>query len=258
MSSDVKTTCVFIGGKQIGVDCLRVLIKRDIKPKMVIGNLDDKGEDTWHESLVRVAKENKLKTFQQTKVRSPKMINLIKKTNPSIIFSIGGTQIIPKEILAIPPLGIVNLHPALLPKHRGRFSIPHAIFSGDKKTGVTAHFVNEDIDTGPIITQNTININENDTAKDIYEKFTNEGVKIFKKIVDKWVKGKEVPSKPQKGQRSYHSELPNNGILDWSWDGEKIRRFIRAMTFEPFSPTEFSLGDKRMVVIDEKYFKGFK
>ena len=256
----VNKNCVFIGGKQIGVNCLKQLLKREIAPRLVIGNVDDNGEDTWHESLVRVAGENSLDTVKNRKVKEPEVIRKIKEINPEIIFCIGGTQLIPTEVLAIPRLGCLNIHPALLPKYRGRYSTVHAIFNGEKYTGVTAHWMDEGIDSGPIIMQEKIKIEEEGTAKTLYDKFTSVGEKLFVEIIEKWINEEEITSTPQNENEStfYKKELPNNGEINWEWDGKKIRNFIRAMTFEPFPPASFKIGSKEMVIVDKKYFKGFK
>lgn len=256
----INKNCIFIGGKQIGVNCLKQLLKRGVVPELIIGNLDDDGEDTWHESLIKVAEEKGLDAIKNKKVKDPEVIKKIKEINPEIIFCIGGTQLIPSEVLVVPRLGCLNIHPALLPKYRGRYSTAHAIFNGEKYTGVTAHWMDEGIDSGPIIMQERIEIDENDTAKSLYDKFTSVGEKLFAEIIEKWINGERITSVPQNENEAtfYKKELPNNGKIDWSWDGRKIRNFIRAMTFEPFPPASFNIGKKKMVIVDEKYFKGFE
>lgn len=251
--------CVFIGGKQIGANCLRQLLKKKITPKLVIANLDDKGKDTWHESLVRVAEEQNLPVIKNKKLNDAEPAKKIKEAIPEIIFCIGSTQLVPKEILLIPKLGCLNIHPALLPKYRGRYSTAHAIFNGEEHTGVTVHWMDKSIDSGPIIMQEQIKISEDDTAKTLYDKFTLVGEKLFVKFLEMMSSGKEIKTVPQdESQATYYpKELPNKGEINWDWDGKKIRNFIRAMTFEPFPPASFMIGKKKMVIIDEKYFRGF-
>ncbi len=254
--------CIFIGGKQIGVNCLKELLKEGIRPKLMIGNINDDGKDkSWHQSLIKVAQKNRLPVLVKKRVDNPTVSKKIKAINPEIIFCIGGTQIIPKEILKIPKLGCLNIHPALLPKYRGRYSTVHAVFNGEKYTGATLHWMDEGMDSGPIIMQKQIKINEDDTGQTLYEKvLTFTGTELFKKFLTLWLSGKKIPSRPQDEKKAIYfpKGLPNNGQIDWTWDGKKIRNFIRAMTFEPFPPADFNIGDKKMVIIDEKYFNGFK
>lgn len=252
-------SCVFIGGKQIGANCLRLLLKKGIRPKLVIGNMDDTGKDTWHESIIKIAKANDLPTIKNIRVRKDKVIKRIHKVNPEVILCIGGTQMIPTEVLKIPKMGCLNIHPALLPKYRGRFSTVHALFNKEKYIGVSAHWMDEGIDSGPIIFQSKFKVEKDDTAKTVYDKFTKLGTEIFSRFVDYWIKGKKITAKSQDEKKAtyYPKGLPNNGEIDWNWDGQKILRFIKAMKFEPFPPPSFKIGDKKMVIVEEKYFKGF-
>lgn len=254
--------CVFIGGKQIGVNCLKQLVAKGIRPAVVIGNLDDNGQDkSWHQSLIKQARQYRLKTIKDKRVGDPAVIKIIKTIKPEIIFCIGGTQIIPLAILNIPKLGCLNIHPALLPRYRGRYSTVHAIFNGEKHAGVTLHWMDSGMDAGPIIKQKKIKINPEDDAKTLYDKvLTRAGAELFTYFLERWLSGKKIIARPQnESQATYFPKgLPNGGEIDWSWSGKKIKNFIRALTFEPFPPASFSLGDKKMVIIDQKYFKGFK
>jgi methionyl-tRNA formyltransferase len=254
-----ETSCILIGGKQLSVNCLRHLLEKDIRPQLVIGNPDDKGEDTvLHQSLVKFADREGLKVVHDAKLKDPELINLFREGKPEIIFCIGGIRLIPQAILEIPKLGCINIHPALLPKYRGRYSTAHAIFNGESQTGVTLHWMDEGIDSGPIILQETIPIEYDDTAKSLWEKFTLEGGGLFEKFLELWMSGNPIPSKVQDENLAtyYPKGLPNDGKIDWSWPGEKIRNFVRAMTYEPFPPAQFKIGKKSMVIVDEKYFKG--
>lgn len=252
--------CVFIGGKQIGVNCLKQLLKRNIIPELIIANLDDTGVDTWHESLVKFAKGKNLRVVHIKQVKNPEIIKKIKNLAPEIIFCIGGSKIIPDEILTVPALGCLNIHPALLPKYRGRYSTVYAIFNGEKETGVTMHWMDKGIDSGPIIMQKNIPIDNIDTAKTLYDKFTKVGEQLFIRFLKKWLSGEEITSHIQneKNATYYPKGLPNNGLIDWNWNGKQILNFIRAMTFEPFPPAQFMIGNKKMVIVDEKYFQRFK
>ena len=244
--------CVFIGGRQIGVNCLRVLLSHQVKPELVIGEIKDDGKDTiLFESLINVAEQNNLNVLRGAKIKDEEIIEKIESLQPDIIFHVGGTQLIPIRVIRAAVLGCTNLHPALLPKYRGRFSTAHALFNGEEKTGVTLHWLSEGIDNGPIIKQKSYPITESDTGKTLYEKFTHVGTELFNEFVKLWLSRAKIPSTPQdESQATYYpKELPNNGEIDWSWDGEKIKRFIRAMTYEPYPPPTFKIGDEKMVIV---------
>ncbi len=241
-------SCIFIGGKQLGVDCLKILLAAGIKPELVIPNLDDDGvSPLWHESLAAVARSAGLKTITGKKVRDPGIISEIQTINPDIIFCFGGMQIIPKEVLDIPKQGVLNIHPALLPKYRGRFSTVHALFNGEEYTGVTLHYMSEALDAGPIISQKKYKVEDGDTGKTLYDKFTAAGAELFKNFLKDWLNEKEIRATPQdEAVATYYPKgLPNNGEINWNWSGQQIKNFIRAMTFEPFPPANFAIGDKK-------------
>lgn len=252
--------CVFMGGKQIGVDCLNILLEKGIRPDVVIPNSDDESpKETWHDSLAKTAEAAGLEVMRGKNLREPEVLAKVKEINPDMIFCIGGVHIVPKEILAIPKSGTINIHPALLPKFRGRYSTVHALFENEKETGATLQFMEDTMDTGPIVSQKAFPITDFDTARTVYDKFTVAGGELFRNFVDLWKADRKIDSYRQDESKAttYPKGLPNDGKIDWSWDGKTIERFIRAMTFEPFPPADFKVGDKEMVIIDKKYFKGF-
>lgn len=242
------------------MNCLRELLDAGIRPKLVIANLDDTGKDTWHESLVKVVKQKKLPLVQNRKLKNAHVIKRIRAIHPEIIFCIGAFQIIPPDVLKIPQKGCLNIHPALLPKYRGRYSTAWAIFNGEKETGVTVHWMDEGVDSGPIIMQKKFSITNTDTAKTVYDKFTKTGTELFGIFLKKWLQGRKTDAMTQNEHDAtyYKKGLPNNGQIDWSWDGKKLYNFIRAMTFEPFPPPSFTIGKKKMVIVDNNSVKSKK
>jgi methionyl-tRNA formyltransferase len=252
--------CILIGGRQLGVNCFRLLLERGIRPEFVISDPDDNGiYNGIYESLVNESRNAGVTILVGSRIKDRVVIGKINDCLPVVIFHVGGTQLIPKEVIQASAIGCSNLHPALLPKYRGRFSTVHALFNGEKETGVTLHWLDEGMDSGPIIMQEKYPIEENDTGKTLFDKFTKAGIVLFGRFVDMWLSGEKIQSYPQDEEQAtyYPKGIPNNGEIDWSWDSEKIKRFIRAMTYEPFPPASFKIGDKEMVIIDKKYFEGF-
>ena len=165
-----KIKSIFIGGKAIGYNALKILIKKNYPPMFVVGNLDDYTRDNrWHNSTIKLAKKNKIRILSLRQLN--KKIDKNKLKNIDIIFCIGSTQILPSRVINLPRLGSLNIHPSLLPKYRGRYSTMYAIFNGDKITGVTAHWIGEKIDTGNVISKKVIKIKPHYTAKDLYNEF---------------------------------------------------------------------------------------
>ena len=256
MKTKKNKNYIFIGGKNLGFKSLDYMIKKKYYPSFVVPNKDDKGKDSiFNKSLLRFARKKKLRV---TNIQL--LSRLMNKKNDikiDIIFCIGSTQILPQSILKLPKNGIVNIHPSLLPKYRGRYSLVHAIFNGEKITGATAHFISDKIDNGEIILKKKIKISKDDTSKELYKKFTNTGFSIFKKIANTWIKNKKINSYIYKGKIPVYKNktLPNNGVLDWKWKTNKIYNFFRAVLHEPFLPPALYIGKKKFYLCKEDQIK---
>ena len=118
----INTSCIFIGGKQLGFNCLKRLIERNVRPELILGNPDDNGEDSLlSRSLLKLAHEENLRVVREKKMSDPEITALFNKIRSEIIFSIGGVRLIPREVLKNPRLGCLNIHSSLLPKYSVTF-----------------------------------------------------------------------------------------------------------------------------------------
>lgn len=133
--------------------------------------------------------------------------------------SAAGTRIFTRDEIARARLGIVNLHLAPLPEYRGRFSATHAILNGTEY-GVTAHYVDEGIDTGPIIAERRFPILSDDTAGSLRIRALAEGTRLFLGILPLLLMGKRLPSRPQDESRARYFDRfslptpnPSNPLL---------------------------------------------
>jgi methionyl-tRNA formyltransferase len=167
----------------------------------------------------------------------------IKDFCPDVIFSLYFRDILPQAILDIPRMGAVNLHPALLPKYRGTFSVPWAIINGEEYTGFSYHYMLAQVDLGNIILQRRVCIRSDDTAYSLYHRLITEGLGSFEEAF-RLVTEDHYAGKPQVGESSYFSrKVPFGGYIDFRWTREQIDRFIRAMYFPPFRGALVQLDD---------------
>ena len=178
-----------------------------------------------------------------------KSINKIKAPfEPDIIASVYYRNIIKKNILDKAKIGTFNIHPSLLPKHRGCSSVPWAIISNDKQTGVTFHNIDEGIDTGNIILQIAIQISPEDTQKSLFEKCMIKGAEYFPYALNLVIHG--FSGIPQEGISNYNKRgVPYDGTIENFIDNypvnepityEAINRYIRAMTYPPYPYATFN------------------
>jgi len=121
-------------------------------------------------------------------------------------------------------------------------------------TGATIHWMTEKIDAGNIILQEYFDIKKDDTSKEVWDGFNKAGAKLFDRLIDLWIMDR-IDSKPQSEPEAAVKRCEELPELDWSWDGKKIRNYIRAMTYLPDYYVEFKFGDKEMVIVDKNMLK---
>jgi methionyl-tRNA formyltransferase len=169
-----------------------------------------------------------------------------------LVVSAINTYIFPKQVVNNSSLTIINYHNALLPKHPGMNAEAWAIFDQDEETGVTWHYVSEQIDSGGIIAQETIKLNPNITSLKLLQKQSNMAYKLFLTIADNLLKGEVKCKKQETSEREkLHliKDVPNNGILSLDWDIDKIYAFLRAMDYGKIA----TLGIPK-ILFDDTYY----
>ncbi|MEE9278070.1 MAG: methionyl-tRNA formyltransferase, partial [Dehalococcoidia bacterium] len=156
-------------------------------------------------------------------------------TQPDLNLMAFVTQIIPTRVLEHPSQRTIQYHPSLLPKHRGRSAINHAILQGDAETGLTIFWVDEGIDTGPILLQKRVPIGENDTLNSLYrDHLFPLGIEALAEAV-RLIAGGNAPRDPQDESEATR-EPPWEGDIaqiDWFWPARKVHNFIRGSDRQP-------------------------
>lgn len=180
---------ICIAGKnRIAIEGLKYILKHfgQTHDIYAIPNQTDTGIDEWQPSYLKFAKTN-----QQVQITSLQEVVKI----PSLVFiSLEFDKIIrPCEFVSP---NLFNLHFSLLPKYKGMYTSCHPILNGETKTGCTIHRIDSGIDTGDIIDQISFEIDEDDTAKDLYKKYLQYGLEIFLRVADLLIIG-NVKSTPQ-------------------------------------------------------------
>ena len=140
------------------------------------------------------------------------------------------SRIIWKELREVFPFGIANIHGAKLPEYRGASVLQWAIINGETETAVTLHYIDDGVDTGPIIGQRPVPISESDTSWTVRDRIIEETVVLLETYLPKLVRG-PVPAQPQDGSRAavWPRRHPEDSRIDWSWSDKKISDLTRAM-----------------------------
>lgn len=240
---------IFCGGKNIGYNCLKYLIQHsEIEVILIIPNLDsDILPDRWYPSATELALTYNIPLLGTKNINEN--IKEIKQVNPDLIFSVYFDQIFKKTIIDIPPKGIINLHFGLPEYYRGCYPTTWAIINGELLTGTTLHYVNEGIDTGDIIAERFIEICENYTGKDLYNICTEVSFELFKNTLPLIINDKCKSRKQINGiAHHYNREFPSHEIKL----PKDIYNYIRSLIFLPFPSPYFYIGNRKMVILEEK------
>ena len=179
------------------------------------------------------------------------MYEIERSNKKTLIVSASNIYIFPKFIIENDHVKIINYHPALLTKHRGRNAEAWAIYEQDKVTGVTWHEVTSEIDRGAILAERKIELDSNITSVKLMLKQYQAGFELFKNFVGQIIEKKDIPTKTTTdyGKMHYSYEKPNDGILDLTWKRDKISAFLRSMDYGSLnvmgSPFIFSEGGRK-------------
>jgi methionyl-tRNA formyltransferase len=157
-------TLVFFGENVFSTVVLNSLIDLNYHIPLVVTPYY---ETDAYKSIEQTAKLNNIEYRREKDINNPIVVQKVREISPDLIISADFSRIIRKDLLTIPRLGCINLHPSLLPFYRGLAPQHFPIINGETETGVTVHFIDEGIDTGNIIIQKMIDINENTYVADV-------------------------------------------------------------------------------------------
>ena len=145
--------------------------------------------------------EKYLQVYQPIKVRNnPEFLEEVRKLNPDLICVVAYGKILPQELLDIPKYGCVNVHGSLLPEYRGAAPIQWAVLNGDKKTGVTTMFMNAGMDMGDMILKEEVEIGEDETTGELWDRLKTIGANLLIKTVKEIENGTATRTKqPEEG-----------------------------------------------------------
>lgn len=245
---------IFAGGKNVGCGCLEyLLLDREVDLVAVFVNpKSDTAANRWYPSAAEIAMVHGIPVFSPPSINAPKSKEQIRALNPDLLVVVYYDQILKRDVIGIPKRGCINLHMALAEEYRGCYPTTWAIINGEKRTGVTLHYIDEGVDSGDIIAQREVPVDASDTGIDLYEKCTQNAIGLFRETFPLI----ETGMAPRRRQVSteqtkyYRREFPSRKI-DFGKSGADIYNHIRALTFPPFPPPYFYIGEKKMIIVEE-------
>ncbi len=198
---------------------------------------------------VRDAAESlELPVFQPERPSSPEFVDAVRALSPSVLVVVAYGHILSLEILAIPPLGAVNVHFSLLPALRGAAPVFWAIRRGCRNTGACTMFMDEGMDTGDVILSREEPIRPDDTTETLEERLAGIGRELLAETLRLLAVGR-APRHPQDHARATRAPLvrKSDGVVDWREPAPSLERLVRACRPWPGAVTQ--LGERRLQIV---------
>lgn len=254
---------VFMGTPDIAQKCLKELIEKSKSEiEGVPGGFEIAGVYTRPDKPVgrkqvltaspvkQTALENGIPVFQPSTLRSPEALQQLKSLNPALVVVVAYGMLLPPDILALPEYGCINLHVSLLPKYRGAAPIQWALIKGETKTGVTIMQLDKGMDTGPVITQQVIDIKPEATAGDLMDVSADVGSKLLVDTVAAIFRG-ETTAKDQQGEATLAPMLDKTmAQVDFNRSADEIHNLVRGCN--PWPAAWFMHEGKRVKILRSK------
>jgi methionyl-tRNA formyltransferase len=199
--------------------------------------------------IINICNENRIDLFIGNP-RNNRCIEFIHNRKIDVLISINYLFIIEKELINLPSKIAFNIHGSLLPKYRGRTPHVWAIINNETITGITAHIMNEECDSGDIIHQIKVPIDRADTGATLLEKYKKLYIQMVIYVLDNIEKGNIILKHQNDSFATYFGKrTPEDGQINWNWQKERIYNWVRAQSF-PY-PGAFTMLKGQKIVVDK-------
>jgi len=240
---------VFMGSPEFAIPSLQKILESKHEVALVVSAPDKergRGRQITYTPVKEFALRNNLEVFTPNSLKNEHFIEQLRETNADI-FVIVAFRILPKEIYSLPKYGSFNLHGSLLPKYRGAAPIQWSIINGETETGVTTFFLEDKVDTGNIILQERIDLQDEDNLGIIYKKLMIVGSELVIKTIDAIENG-HLNLKKQDEQLATPAPKITKEICKINWDNSaaKIHNLVRGLS--PYPAAFFEMEGKNYKV----------
>jgi methionyl-tRNA formyltransferase len=252
------TRIIFFGTPDPAAKALRALVKDGhevtavfTRPDRISGRSRKPRPTPVNEAAVELG----LPVHTPRGLRGDDVLNTLADTPADIFVVLAYGRILPSTILALPPRGVLNVHPSLLPLYRGPSPVVTAILDGASETGVSVMLLDEGMDTGPVIAQSaSVPITEADTAESLTDRLFTMGVDLLAETIPAWERG-DIEAVPQDDALATVTSLveKSDGEIDFGIPAQHIARAIRA--YHPW-PGTFTRWDGKLLKILEASVSG--
>ena len=237
---------IYMGTPDFAVEPLKTLVEAG-KDVVAVVTMPDKPAGRGHKLQFSPVKEYALKAgipvLQPENLKSPDFLQELASFNADLQIVVA-FRMLPEAVWSMPKYGTFNLHASLLPRYRGAAPINWAVINGDKETGITTFFLKHEIDTGNIILQEKVAIDEEDNAGDVHDKLMYLGADLVLKTL-KMIEEDNVITRPQDDAQASPAPkiFKDTAKLDFDKCAADIRNLVRGMAPYPAAWFNIKLQD---------------
>ena len=223
--------------------------------------INARGKKIVLSAVKEFALENEISYIQPSSLKDESVYNKLKEIDPDLIVVVAYGKIIPKNIIDLPKLGIINVHSSRLPKYRGASPIHSALINGDDKTGVSIMFINEGLDTGDVLKIITTDIKEDDDLGTLTERLAKLGSDALSHVVPTLIDKTYVATKQDDSLATLVKPIKKEEMkIDFSKTNVEIFNLVRGLSPHPCAYT-IKNGENikiyKVEKIDKDYQKPF-
>jgi methionyl-tRNA formyltransferase len=230
---DKSFRIIFMGTPDFAVPALHTLLEGPDQVVAVVTQPDrprGRGKKLSPPPIKLAALQAGIPVLQPTKIRTEEFVNTLKAYSPDLIVVAAYGRILPGAILELPPLGCINIHGSLLPRHRGAAPIQWAIIKGDREAGVTIMQMDADMDTGAILLSAAIPLTDGETAGSLFGKLADLGGTTLAQALDLLRAGRLFPVEQNHTLATSSPPLTKeDGYLNWHTPALELHRLIRGL-----------------------------
>ncbi|RMG28821.1 MAG: methionyl-tRNA formyltransferase [Gammaproteobacteria bacterium] len=239
---------VFAGTPEFAVPSLEALLESPHEVVAVYTQPDrpaGRGRRLTPSPVKQRAREAGVPVEQPGSLRDPEVQRRLADYRPDLMVVTAYGLLLPREVLALPRRGCVNVHASLLPRWRGAAPIQHALLAGDTETGISLMQMEEGLDTGPVLAQAATPIGEHETAGELHDRLAVLGKRLLSEHLDALLAGSLTPVPQDDTEATYAPKLRKEAAeLDWSRPAQALLRAVRA--YHPWPVAWTRLGTEAL------------
>lgn len=238
---------VVFGNQEICIESLELLRKYDAEIALVVGCETEADMKFGYHSVSEYCKTHDI-PFEQPEVLDEEFTKRIESLKPDICFSFYFRKVFKKDLIDIPPMGFINLHPSHLPQYRGPAPTMWALLNGEQKTGVTLHYIDYGVDTGDIIGQRSYEIPSDITGFALNDQGMKEGFLLIQDEMPKILNKTNDRTIQTDIGASYYGQFKSVvSHINWLQKSRDIYNQVRVLT-KPYAGARAKIKDQEVII----------